>query len=78
MIANYHTHTPRCNHAFNPEIEYVQTAIDCGFQILGFSDHTPQFFPGEYYSRVRMRPELLQDYMDTVLDLKQQFADKIA
>ena len=77
MIANYHTHTPRCNHAFNPEIDYVEAAMEAGFQILGFSDHTPQFFPGEYYSRMRMRPELLQDYMDTVLDLKQKFAGRL-
>lgn len=77
MIANYHTHTPRCNHAFNPEQEYVETAIGCGMQILGFSDHTPQFFPTEHYSHMRMRPELLQDYIDTVLALKQQYADKL-
>ena len=77
MIANYHTHTTRCNHAFNPEIEYVETAIAEGVKILGFSDHTPQFFPGEYYSRMRMRPEMLQDYVDTVMGLKAQYAGQL-
>ena len=42
MIANYHTHTWRCRHADGTEREYVETAIEAGFKILGFSDHTPQ------------------------------------
>ena len=77
MIANYHTHTYRCGHAFGTEKEYVQAAIDAGWQILGFSDHTPQFFPGDHYSKMRMRPHLLPEYIDTVMGLKAQFADQI-
>lgn len=46
MIANYHTHTPRCNHAVGSEEEYVQQALKAGIKILGFSDHTPYLFPG--------------------------------
>ena len=30
MIANYHTHTPRCRHAEGTEAEYVQAALDAG------------------------------------------------
>ena len=77
MIANYHTHTPRCNHAVGEEIEYVKAAMDGGLQILGFSDHTPQFFPGEYYSRMRMRPWLMDSYVETVMALKAQYAGKL-
>ena len=77
MRANYHTHTYRCNHAVGTEIEYVETAIENGFQVLGFSDHSPYFFPGEYYSRFRMRPEELSGYAQTVLELKQKYADKL-
>ena len=36
MIANYHTHTPRCNHAVGSEEEYVQQALKAGIKILGF------------------------------------------
>ena len=54
MIANYHTHTARCGHAAGTEDEYVQQAIQSGLKILGFSDHTPYWFAGEYYSRMRM------------------------
>lgn len=77
MIANYHTHTPRCNHAFGAEIEYVQAAIDGGLQILGFSDHAPQFFPGQYYSRMRMRPWELKNYVQAVNELQAKYADTL-
>ena len=77
MIANYHTHTPRCNHAVGTEREYVENALEAGLQILGFSDHSPYIFPGDYYSGFRMRPEQLQDYIDTVLALKEEYKDRI-
>lgn len=77
MIANYHTHTPRCNHAWGSEAEYAQCALEAGLQILGFSDHTPYFFPGDYYSHFRMRPDQLENYVLTVLDLRRQHQDKL-
>lgn len=77
MIANYHTHTPRCNHAEGAEEEYVQQALKAGMQILGFSDHTPYLFPGDYYSNFRMRPELLPDYVSTVNGLKQKYTGQL-
>ena len=39
MIANYHTHTVLCRHAKGDIHEYVDTAIQNGLKILGFSDH---------------------------------------
>lgn len=77
MIANYHTHTFRCNHASGSEEEYIKNAIERGIKILGFSDHTPYFFEGDYYSYFRMRPELLDDYVDTVNHLKEKYKDRI-
>ena len=55
--ANYHTHTPRCRHAGGSEREYIENAIAAGMTTLGFSDHTPYFFEGKYYSSFRMFPE---------------------
>lgn len=52
-------------------------AIDRGLEIFGFSDHTPYIFPGDYYSTFRMRPELLDDYVDTVLALREKYAGSI-
>ena len=65
MIANYHSHTTRCNHAKGTEEEFVRCALERGLKIFGFSDHTPQYFSGDYYSFMRMRPEQLEDYCAT-------------
>ena len=48
MIANYHTHTHRCNHAIGREEDYVKEALKAGMKILGWADHTPYLFPGGY------------------------------
>ena len=77
MYANYHAHTARCRHASGTEEEYVQAAIHRGLKVFGFSDHAPQFFPGEYYSRMRMFPEQLEEYCQKVLELREQYKDKI-
>lgn len=77
MIANYHTHTPRCKHAVGAEEEYIRCAIDAGFQILGFSDHTPYPFPEGYVSGIRMGVSELEDYARTVLALQKQYASQI-
>ena len=73
MIANYHTHTWRCMHAEGTEREYVEAAIRGGLQILGFSDHAPMPFPDGYEGKIRMRMNQLEDYVDTVLRLKEEY-----
>jgi len=77
MKANYHTHTFRCNHAYGTEREYIENAIKEGLQVLGFSDHVPMPFKDGYYSNYRMKPELLEDYMTTLLKLKMEYEGQI-
>lgn len=77
MKTNYHTHTFRCNHAEPDERKYLDTAIENGFKVFGFADHTPNFFDGDYYSTFRMRPELAKDYFDTLFALKEEYKDKL-
>lgn len=77
MIANFHTHTVRCRHASGTEEEYVLTALEEGLQVLGFSDHAPYRFEGDYYSHFRMYPDQLQDYVQAVLGLREKYAGKI-
>ncbi len=77
MIANYHTHTWRCNHASNREEDYVRAALQNGMKTLGFSDHTPYYFEGDYYSNFRMKREQLPDYADTVRALRKQYKGQI-
>lgn len=77
MIANYHTHTWRCNHASGKEVQYVDAAVQRGLKILGFADHSPYFFSGDYYSRFRMWPRQLDDYISTILALREEYRGKI-
>lgn len=77
MIANYHTHTWRCGHASGTEREYVEKAIEGGLKILGFSDHTPMPYSDGYVSKDKMRLDQLEDYTDTVLALKKEYASDI-
>ena len=77
MISNYHTHTKRCRHAAGEDEEYVLAALDRGLQILGFADHSPYIFPGDYYSTMRMPMNELEDYAASVLSLREKYADII-
>jgi histidinol-phosphatase (PHP family) len=77
MIANYHTHTRRCRHARGSEKEYVEEAIRGGLKVLGFSDHTPQVYPGGYVCPVKMEPRELEGYVDCVLALKKEYRSDI-
>ena len=77
MIANYHTHTWRCNHATDTEEEYVTCALERGLRILGFSDHSPYCFPKDHDAYFRMTPEQLPGYVETVLALREKYRGKI-
>lgn len=79
MIANYHTHTPRCGHAEGSERQYVQQALAGSLEILGFSDHTPYvFFDSTPRNRpMRMKPEELPDYVGTVRALAEEYRSRL-
>lgn len=77
MYANYHTHTKRCRHASGEDREYVETAIEAGIKILGFSDHGPWIYPNDFVSRIRMQPEELEEYVDSLTGLRDEYADDI-
>ncbi len=77
MLANYHTHTPRCHHAVGDEREYIENAIKGGFKILGFADHSPQYFEGGYRSGIRMTPEEAVDYVATLRRLAEEYRGDI-
>jgi len=77
MIMNLHTHTVRCNHASGTEREYIENAIAGGLKTLGFADHAPYPFKGDYYSAFRMRIEQMDDYVDTLLALREEYKGQI-
>lgn len=77
MFANYHTHTKRCFHAIGEDREYVEQAVKSGFKILGFSDHCPWVFPDNYVSDMRMSPQTVDDYFQSLTDLKKEYEKDI-
>lgn len=77
MLANYHTHTVRCNHASGKEKEYIENAIKNGFKVLGFSDHVPQPYPNDYSSHIRMSIHEIEDYTNTLVALRDEYAKDI-
>lgn len=77
MRANYHTHTSRCGHAEGTDAEYARAAYEKGFEVFGFSDHTPYWFEGAYYSTMRMPREDLWDYAESIRKLQQEYAGKM-
>ena len=77
MVFNLHTHTARCGHANGADEEYVRCAVDSGLQQLGFSDHAPYIFPNGYVSPVRMLPEELPGYVESVCSLRDKYVKDI-
>lgn len=75
LKANYHTHTKRCGHALGSDEDYVLSAISGGFSILGFSDHI--MLPGVSEPKIRGEYSLLDDYIDSINDLREKYKDKI-
>ncbi len=78
MFANYHTHTTRCKHAHGEDREYVEAAIRAGMKVLGFSDHCPWVFDNGFVSSIRMVPEELDGYFNSMEKLKKEYAKDIA
>ena len=76
MKANFHTHTYRCHHAIGEDREYFEAAAERGLKVLGFSDHSPYYFPEGYYSNFRMRPDEVEGYVGSLESLAEEFKDR--
>lgn len=72
MFATYHTHSFFCDGKMSPE-DYILSAIAKGFAAIGISSHAPVCFETTW----TMKPELLQDYIETVLRLKAKYRSRI-
>lgn len=77
MKTNYHTHTARCMHATGTDEEYVLSAIKGGYELLGFSDHTPWKYRTGYVADMRMLPDELPEYMESLRTLREKYKDRI-
>lgn len=78
MKVNYHMHTARCHHAWGNDEDYVKAAIKAGFKEIGFADHSPWSFDGKYQSHMRMKPEELDEYIFSIIELQEKYKDQIS
>ena len=77
LLINYHSHTWRCQHASDTEEAYVVQAIESGYSVLGFADHTPWPYTNGYVSNMRMRIDQLPGYVHTLRTLAEKYADQL-
>jgi len=75
MKRNYHTHHELCNHASGVTEDYVLEAINNNFDILGMSDHAPNYRVGDTY--VRMDESDFDGYIKDIEDAQAKYGDKI-
>jgi len=71
----YHSHTWRCGHASGTDEEYVLSALENGYKILGFSDHV--MLPGASQPGIRGEYSLFQGYVDSVRELQTRYKGRL-
>jgi histidinol-phosphatase (PHP family) len=69
---NYHTHSKLSDGFFSIN-EIAEAAINENFKILGFSEHSPVFFPSNW----NMKLENLNEYIQQVKKTKENFKNEI-
>ncbi len=62
--ADYHMHTPLCQHATGQPAEYAARAAQLGLTEIGFSDHSPM--ARDDFDNWRMRVGQLDEYVEAV------------
>jgi len=79
MKFDLHTHHLRCGHAEGSIEDYVRAAIAADLQVIGISDHSPYFASPEdqAFPYIAMAKSQFAEYIEEVLRLKAQYADRI-
>lgn len=73
MLTNHHTHTLYSDGSSQPE-DYVLEAITKGFNIIGFTEHSPLPFENPF----SFRPENKLEYITLMQNLKQKYSSPIS
>ena len=76
-LVNYHTHTWRCQHAAGTEADYVRSAVETGYAVLGFADHTAWPYRSDFVAGMRMRLSQLDGYLSTIRALAEEYRDSL-
>jgi histidinol-phosphatase (PHP family) len=69
--ADYHMHTPLCQHAKGEPTEYAARAVALGFTEIGFSDHSPM--RQDHFDNWRMNLDKLGQYVENVQKARRDF-----
>jgi histidinol-phosphatase (PHP family) len=69
--ADYHMHTPLCQHATGWPVEYAAQAVKIGLAEIGFSDHAPM--PRDDFDTWRMKSSQLDFYVEQVRRAQRDF-----
>ncbi|HEY6169774.1 MAG TPA: histidinol-phosphatase HisJ [Verrucomicrobiae bacterium] len=69
--ADYHMHTPLCQHATGEPVEYAAHALKVGLKEIGFSDHSPM--RRDDFDNWRMRFSQLDEYVEKVRRAQHEF-----
>lgn len=73
MPTNHHTHSLYSDGSSHPE-EYIVSAIEKGFYLLGFTEHSPLPFENTF----SFKKENKDEYLVLMNNLKQKYSDQIA
>jgi histidinol-phosphatase (PHP family) len=73
MLTNHHTHSIFSDGSSQPE-EYIVTAIEKGFNLLGFTEHSPLPFDNPFSFKAEKREE----YTILMNTLKHKYSSQIA
>lgn len=85
---NLHTHTARCGHAEGLDVQYIQSAIQAGITVLGFSEHIPyiemrlptcrMFYEHkkEYISSLNNLKELYKEHLEILVGYEIEYLDE--
>lgn len=76
---NYHSHTYRCVHADldMTDEDYIKEYIKMGFNKIAFTDHCPEKNEIDKRTDMRMKYSQKEEYLKSIKDLKEKYADKI-
>ncbi len=78
-LIDYHTHTPRCNHAVGSLDDYITKAIQQQFNEYGINDHaTMKWLPEECkQTGLGMNPEEITEYIKDFKAAREKYGTKI-
>lgn len=71
LPADYHMHTPLCQHAVGEPVEYAAHAVKMGLTEIGMSDHSPM--DRDDFDNWRMRLDQLDEYVEKVQRARREF-----